>query len=105
MLTQPSEKSSTTLNRLRPVQASLYRFPRLRFSPGPIDANVGANTRNALTAFQRAHAPPETGRPDKEVWDQLGEAAAEPALVEYTITPNDVAGPFVCVEEVRRVAP
>jgi lipoprotein-anchoring transpeptidase ErfK/SrfK len=55
---------------------------------------LGANTRKALIAFQRAHALPETGSPDKAVWDQLGEAAAEHALMEYTITPNDVAGPF-----------
>jgi lipoprotein-anchoring transpeptidase ErfK/SrfK len=67
---------------------------RLRFSPGPIDGNLGANTKKALRAFQRAHSLPETGRPDKAVWDQLGEAAPESALVEYTITPNDVAGPF-----------
>jgi peptidoglycan hydrolase-like protein with peptidoglycan-binding domain len=63
---------------------------RLRFSPGPIDGNLGANTQKALTAFQRAHSLPETGRPDKAVWGQLGEAAAERALVECTITPNDV---------------
>jgi lipoprotein-anchoring transpeptidase ErfK/SrfK len=67
---------------------------RLRFSPGPIDGNLGANTRKALTAFQRAHALPETSHPEKAVWDQLGEAAAEPVLMEYTIAPNDVAGPF-----------
>lgn len=59
-----------------------------------MDGSLGANTRKALKAFQRAHGLKESGKPDGAVWDQLASSATEPPLVEYIIADKDVAEPF-----------
>ena len=66
---------------------------RAHFSPGEIDGKGGSNTRRALTAFQKAHGLTVNETPDEATWDTLGEDDA-PILVEYTLTADDVAGPF-----------
>jgi lipoprotein-anchoring transpeptidase ErfK/SrfK len=55
---------------------------------------MGANTKKALEAFQRARGLKETGQPAAAVWEQLGGTAIDPALMEYVITEQDVSGPF-----------
>lgn len=67
---------------------------RMRLSPGPIDGKIGANTRKALRAFQRARGLPETGRLDGAVRQELGKLD-EPAIVDYQISEEDLAGPFI----------
>ena len=67
---------------------------RARFSPGPIDGRLGANTKRALKAFQRANGLPETGNPDRTVWERLATDAEASPLVPYVITEKDTAGPF-----------
>jgi lipoprotein-anchoring transpeptidase ErfK/SrfK len=52
---------------------------RAGFSPGAIDARRGANTQKALAQFKESNGTP----------------ADVPALIAYTITDADVAGPFV----------
>lgn len=68
---------------------------RARFSPGVIDGRDGGNLKNAVAAFQEAHGLRPTGRMDTQVWKALAEADTGPAVVSYTITPQDVAGPFL----------
>jgi lipoprotein-anchoring transpeptidase ErfK/SrfK len=63
---------------------------RAHFSPGEIDGRDGANTRLALAAFAKGRGGAGTTALDQD---------AAPALMSYTITPADVAGPFVRVPE------
>ncbi|WP_425491608.1 L,D-transpeptidase family protein [Cognatiluteimonas sedimenti] len=66
---------------------------RAHFSPGEIDGVSGSNTRRAIAAFQAAHELEASGELDAPTWQALG-ADDAPALVEYTITAADAAGPF-----------
>jgi len=63
--------------------------------PGEIDGRNGPNTRKALLAFQEAKGLGRTGALDPATWQALGGSQAPSPLVTYTITPDDVAGPFV----------
>jgi lipoprotein-anchoring transpeptidase ErfK/SrfK len=66
---------------------------RAGFSPGEIDGQGGAKTRIALSAYQSANNLPSTGTPDESTLAAL-RVAPEP-IVNYTITQQDVAGPFI----------
>jgi lipoprotein-anchoring transpeptidase ErfK/SrfK len=66
---------------------------RAHFSPGEIDGRWGDNLRVAIVGYQAARMLPQTGVIDQDMWQSLDTDTA-PALVPYTITPDDVAGPF-----------
>ena len=67
---------------------------RAWFSPGEIDGQWGSKSRKALAAFQETKALPMTGEPDEASLAAL-DADGAPVLVGYTITEDDVAGPFL----------
>jgi lipoprotein-anchoring transpeptidase ErfK/SrfK len=66
---------------------------RAHFSPGVIDGREGSNLSLAISAFQEARRLTADGKLSPAVWDALV-ADAGPALTDYVITPEDVAGPF-----------
>lgn len=67
---------------------------RAHFSCGEIDGFFGTNFQKALAAFQAERKLPPTGKLDTATWTAL-QADTAPALVEYTVTAEDAAGPFV----------
>jgi lipoprotein-anchoring transpeptidase ErfK/SrfK len=67
---------------------------RARFSPGEIDGRPGENYKKAL----RAYAEQNGGNSDElnsELWQKLNATSAEPATIDYAISSEDVAGPFL----------
>ncbi|HEX2137680.1 MAG TPA: L,D-transpeptidase family protein [Microvirga sp.] len=83
----------------RPLAAKVQiLLDRARFSPGVIDGRMGENVVNALAAFRKAHQLESRDKTvDEATFARLSEIAneaAEPVLVEYVITEEDVKGPF-----------
>ena len=68
---------------------------RLHFSPGLIDGEGGDNFRKALAAFKASQQLEGNGRLDQAAWARLTDRSQDPVVVEYTITDDDVKGPFV----------
>jgi len=66
---------------------------RAGFSPGEIDGNFGKNLQNTVTAYQKSHGLHENGSIGVETWQALN-ADSMPAVQQYTIAHEDVAGPF-----------
>ena len=67
---------------------------RQGFSPGQIDGKPGANFSHALAALQGARNLPASGRPDCDTWKALASVDAAATLASYTITADDLNGPF-----------
>jgi lipoprotein-anchoring transpeptidase ErfK/SrfK len=67
---------------------------RQRFSPGEIDGKPGMNLSHALAAAQSARGIAATGEPDCDAWHALGGDRATPMLMDYTLTDDDLRGPF-----------
>lgn len=72
---------------------------RAHFSPGVIDGYDGANVRKAVSEYQRANSLPVNGVADEALLTRLEQADSSPALVAYTLTSEDVSGPFVDVPQ------
>lgn len=67
---------------------------RAHFSCGQIDGSFGGNLRKTVAAFQADRKLPVTGAVDAATWAALNQDQA-PLLVPYTISLEDLKGPFV----------
>ena len=63
-------------------------------SPGAIDGMSGKNTLKAIASFQQMNGIKPTGELSKETWDALVAKQTRPGFVEYTITEEDLKGPY-----------
>src|SRR5215510_1078427 len=68
---------------------------RAHASPGEIDAKRGENTRKAVVAFREMRDLGSGERIDEQLWRALVDQDSEPILVRYSISNDDVDGPFI----------
>ena len=66
---------------------------RAHFSCGQIDGRYGQNLKNAIEAYQSAHQLTRDGVVGPSMWQLLNQDSAD-AVIEHTISPKDIAGPF-----------
>jgi lipoprotein-anchoring transpeptidase ErfK/SrfK len=67
---------------------------RARFSPGEIDGKPGENYKKALRAYAEQNGG-NTDELNSELWQKLSATSTEPVTIDYTISSEDVAGPFL----------
>jgi lipoprotein-anchoring transpeptidase ErfK/SrfK len=63
------------------------------YSVGEIDGQWGYNTERALYVYQKNNAMPTTGQLDDKMMQRIN-SFADGYLLEYTLTADDVKGPF-----------
>ena len=80
--------------RSREILIAQVLLDRSAHSPGVIDGYDGGNTQRAVRAFERANGLPIDGKPDGKLIQALAERVGEGVLTTYTVTAEDVAGPF-----------
>jgi lipoprotein-anchoring transpeptidase ErfK/SrfK len=71
---------------------------RAHFSPGEIDGRYGGITRGAVTAFNLAKKTSAGAQVNAATWKALN-ADTAPAIVDYTLTAADLAGPYTPIPE------
>src|SRR5260370_4039296 len=89
-----SEATPRRMTRAATFKAEVL-LDRLDISPGIIDGRPGENAGKAIVAFQRSRGLAASGKLDQATWDKLCESTNAPALIAYTITDDDVRGPFL----------
>jgi lipoprotein-anchoring transpeptidase ErfK/SrfK len=91
---EPSGKSPPE-DRPTPIGIRLQvLLDRAHFSPGEIDGKFGENAKKALRAYAGAQQLPSSDNLTSAVWKKLA-VDSQPVLEKYTITEDDVSGPFL----------
>ena len=67
---------------------------RAHFSSGEISGKAGENLNKTIGAFAEAQGK-ESEKLDQQLWDKLVSMSADPIVVDYTISEEDVRGPFL----------
>jgi lipoprotein-anchoring transpeptidase ErfK/SrfK len=79
------------------LRAQVY-LDRSHFSVGAIDGRWGRNSAITIWLWQRAHGIAPTGDVDEATFRSLAAAAGSvPPVVAYSLTDDDVKGPFVSI--------
>jgi lipoprotein-anchoring transpeptidase ErfK/SrfK len=68
---------------------------RALFSPGEIDGKFAENTQKALKAFAEANGLTFENKLTPELWSRLTGTSQDEVIARYTITKQDVNGPFL----------
>jgi lipoprotein-anchoring transpeptidase ErfK/SrfK len=77
------------------VLAAQVMLDAAGFSPGEIDGRAGTNLSRALRAYQDTRGLRVSGRIDDATGERLRQDFKDqPAVITYTITDADIAGPF-----------
>jgi lipoprotein-anchoring transpeptidase ErfK/SrfK len=81
-----------------PPDAGLIRLQvlldRTPFSPGQIDGLRGSNTRQAIEAWRKANNKEDETFTEADLIQALASTDSTPVMVDYVLSPADVAGPF-----------
>lgn len=86
-------------SRSKQALAAQVLLDHSRHSPGVIDGIMGGNTARAIKAFQRANGMSADGKLSSALLEKLRSAHSGDILQRYTITAEDVSGPFVNVPD------
>jgi len=81
------------------LKAQVY-LDRLHYSVGALDGRWGRNSAITVWWWQRAHGLEGTGAVDEATFRALARAAGyAPAITQYVVTADDVAGPFTHIPD------
>lgn len=97
-LTLESVNAAAIGDPAKPSRALLVRvavlLDRARVSPGVIDGRPGQNLDKAVRAYRTANGLSDDPTIDAALLAKLTEGDVVPALVAYTVTPEDAKGPW-----------